>query len=300
MSDTIASYRGDAKMVTAINAFNKIFAILLGFILTLTGGVNSVFNGDVAKFENLGGVVGLETLVRAQGVTGDGESIFYSGKSALERVSADNSEVLAINTGAIPDELKALGIKHIGGISVYNGTLYAALEDSKVWRHPVIALYDAETLKYKGIYYELSSERHTHGVPWVAVDGENGIIYAGDGRNYGSVFKYDINTLEYIGELTFSEQVEKAQGGEVHGGRLYLGTNDRTRAVYSVDTSTGEARKLFDRIAYEYKLIDNFGGEGEDLTVMTVNGELMLCTLQIGATFTDATLRGYRLADFEQ
>ena len=86
----------------------------------------------------------------------------------------------------------------------------------------------------------------------------------------------------------------------MHGGKLFLGTNDITRAVYSVDISTGEVKKLFDRIEYEYKLIENFGGEGEDLTVMTVNGKLMLCTLQIGATFTDATLRGYAFADFEQ
>ncbi len=287
-------------MVTAINVFNRIFAVMFSLILMFTGGINSVFNGNAAEFEDLGGVVGLETLVRAQGVTSDGESIIYSGKSALERVSADNSEVLAVNLHAIPAELEELGIKHIGGISVYNGTLYAALEDSKVWQHPVIALYDAKTLEYKGVYRELSPERHTHGVPWVAVDGESGVIYAGDGRNYGSVFKYDIDTMEYIGGLEFSEQVKKAQGGEVHGGKLFLGTNDITRAVYSVDISTGEVKKLFDRIEYEYKLIENFGGEGEDLTVMTVNGKLMLCTLQIGATFTDATLRGYAFADFEQ
>lgn len=287
-------------MAAIINVFNKLFASILGLIIAFTGGLNTVFNGNVAEFKDLGGVVGLETLVRAQGVTTDGESIIYSGKSALERVSADNSEVLAINIKAIPAELEALGIKHIGGISVYDGIIYAALEDSKVWKHPIIALYDAKTLEFTGTYYELSPELHTHGVPWVAVDGERGIIYAADWNNTTGVFMYDLNTMDYLGVFSYSDEVTKVQGGEVYNGKLYLGTNDITRAVYSVDIATGEVQKLFDRIGFKYKYIENFGGEGEDLTVMTVDGEPMICTLQIGVTFTDATLRGYKLADFEK
>ncbi len=287
-------------MAAAINVFNKLFASLLGLILAFTGGLNTVFNGNVAEFKDLGGVAGFETLVRSQGVTTDGESIIYSGKSALERVSADNSEVLAINTKAIPAKLEAMGIKHIGGISVCNGVIYAALEDSKVWRHPVIALYDAKTLEFTGSYYELSPELHTHGVPWVTVDGENGVVYAGDGRKSDGAFIYDLKTMEYLGEMRYSSEIAKVQGGEVYNGKLYLGTNDITRAVYSVDIATGEVQKLFDRIGFKYKYIENFGGEGEDVTVMTVEGEPMICTLQIGVTFTDATLRGYKLAEFEK
>ena len=287
-------------MAVLINTFNKLFASILSLILVATGGLNMIFNGDVAKFKDLGGLVGLETLVRAQGVTTDGESIIYSGKSALERVDTDNSTVLAVNLKAIPAELEALGIKHIGGISVHDGILYAALEDSKVWKHPIIALYDAKTLEFTGTYYELSPERHSHGVPWVAVDGEKGIVYAGDWNNRLGVYMYDIDTMEYIGELKYDSEVKSVQGGEIYGGKIYLGSNDITRAVYSVDLTTGEVQKLFDRIAYEYKYITNFGGEGEDLTIMTVDGEVMICTLQIGVTFTDATLRGYKLADFEK
>lgn len=286
---------GLKKMTVFLNLFNRLFAPILCALIAFTGGLNTIFNGNVAEFESLGAVVGLETLVRAQGVTADGDCLIYSGKSALERVSKDNKTVLAINTKAIPDELAALGIKHIGGISVYNGTLYAALEDSKVWKHPIIALYDAETLEFTGIYYELSPELHTHGVPWVAVDGEKGIVYAADWNNTNGVFMYDLKTMEYLGVFSYADEVTKVQGGEVYNGKLYLGTNDITRAVYSVELATGKVEKLFDRIAYEYKYIDNFGGEGEDLTIAEFNGEMMICTLQIGVTFTDATLRGYKL-----
>lgn len=283
-------------MVTAINAINKIFCGLMCILLTLTGTLNGFFNSDKTEYTDLGGVVGLESLVRAQGVTTDGENIIYSGKSALEKVSSDNKTVLAINTEAIPSELAdSYGIKHIGGISCADGKIYAALEDSKVWKHPIVAVYDAETLEYTGVFYELSTDRHTRGIPWVVADGENGILYAGDSRNYHSVMKYDLDTMEFLGELTFSQEIDEIQGGEYYNGTLYFGTNDTTRAVYSVNADDGTVQKLFGRITYEYKYIDNFGGEGEDVTVMTVDGKPMICTLQIGVTFTDATLRGYEI-----
>ncbi len=284
-------------MTTLVNILNKIFAPVICILLLVTGGLNSAFNGNVAEFKNLGGVVGLETLVRAQGVTAYNGGFIYSGKNALERVDKDNKTVLALNTDAIPAELaEKFGLKHIGGISVYGDTVYAAIEDSKVWQHPVIALYDAKTLEFTGTYYELSPERHKHGVPWVAVDGERGVLYAADWNNLTGVNIYSLDTMEYLGVFTYSQEIKKVQGGECLNGTLYLGTNDMKRAVYAVDIATGTAEKLFDRIAYEYKYITNFGGEGEDLTVAEIDGEVMLCTLQIGVTFTDATLRGYVLS----
>lgn len=294
-SDIMSKMKEVNKMTVIFNLINKILAPILCILLSLTGGLNSIFNGNVAEFKDLGGVVGLETLARAQGVTADGDDLIYSGKSVLERVSKDNKTILAINTNAIPDKLAALGVKHIGGISVYNGILYASLEDSKVYHHPVIALYDANTLEFTGTYYELPTERHTKGVPWVAVDSENGILYAADWNNLTGVYMYDLETMDYVGELKYSEEIKNVQGGEVYNGKLYLGTNDITRSVYSVETATGKAEKLFDRIAYEYKYIDNFGGEGEDLTIAEYDGEMLICTLQIGVTFTDATLRGYKI-----
>lgn len=281
-------------MAAFINMFNKTFAILLSMLLSFTGGLNSIFNGNVKSFTDLGGTVALESLARAQGVTADGDCFVYSGKNALERVENDNKTVVAINTDAIPDELADnYNSQHIGGISCYNGIVYAALEDSKQWNHPIVALYDAKTLKFTGEYYELSTERHTRGIPWVTVDGDKGVLYAGDSANDNSVYKYDLSTMKYIGELKFSEPISKIQGGECFKGKVYFGTNDKTRAVYSVELSTGKVEKLFDRIAYEYQYIDNFGGEGEDVTLMKIKGRRLLCTLQVGATFTDATLRGY-------
>lgn len=282
-------------MTSFINVFNRIFALFFAAALFVTGGVNSIFNGDIYRYESSDGVVGIETLTRAQGVTNDGGSFIYSGKHSLEKVSLDGKTILVINTSAIPKELKEkYGSAHIGGISCYDGIIYAAVEDSKVWAHPLVVLYDAATLEYTGVFYELPTELHKRGVPWVTADGEHGILYTGDSRNFSEIFTFDINTGEYLGALTFDNEIKKIQGGEYYDGYLYFGTNDINRACYKVDVTNGKTEKLFDRIKYQYKYIDNFGGEGEDITVLPLEDGTFIHTLQIGATFTDATLRHYK------
>ncbi len=276
------------------NTFNKIFSLLFSVMLLFTGGINSIFEGDVYPYESEHSVVGLETLTRSQDVTTDGEYFYFSGKGALEKVSLECDEIIALNHNAITDELKEkYNSQHIGGISYYNGIIYAALEDSKEWQHPIIALYNAETLEYTGVCYELPVDIQTRGVPWVAVDGENGVAYTGDSRNYTEIFKFSLEDFSFIEAVSLSEEVVKIQGGEVADGKLYAGTNDMTRACFAIDLETGEAVKLFDRIMYEYKLIDNFGGEGEGLTVLEMEDGTYIHTLQLGALFIDSTLRHY-------
>lgn len=277
------------------NTFNKIFSLLFSVLLLLTGGINKGFTGDVYPYESEHAVIGLETLVRSQDVTTDGEYFYFSGKHALEKVNLACDEIIVLNHNAITDELKEkYNSQHIGGISYYNGIIYAALEDSKQWQHPIIALYDAETLEYTGVCYELPTELQTRGVPWVAVDGENGFAYTGDSRNYTEIYKFSLSDFTYIETITLSGEVVKIQGGEIADGKLYAGTNDMTRAVFTVDLETGEAVKLFDRIMYEYKLIDNFGGEGEGLTVLSMEDGTYIHTLQLGALFIDSSLRHYK------
>ena len=282
-------------MIAFANIFNKIFSLMFAVLLSLTGTLNGFFEGEVYPYESENAVVGLETLTRSQDVTTDGEYFYFSGKHALEKVNLSCTEIIALNDKAITDELaEKYNSQHIGGISYYNGIIYAALEDSKQWNHPIIALYDAETLEYTGVCYELSTELHTRGVPWVVVDGENGVAYTGDSRNYTEIYKFSLSDFTYIETITLSEEVQKIQGCEIADGILYAGTNDMTRAVFTIDLATGEVTKLFDRIMYEYKLIDNFGGEGEGLTLLKMEDGTYIHTLQLGALFIDSSLRHYK------
>ena len=282
-------------MVAFANIFNKIFSVFFAVLLSLTGTLNGFFEGEIYPYESENAVVGLESLTRSQDVTTDGEYFYFSGKHALEKVNSDCTEIIALNHEAITPELQEkYNSRHIGGISFFDGIIYAALEDSKEWNHPIIALYDAATLEYTGVCFELSTELHTRGVPWVVVDGENGVAYTGDSRNYTEIYKFSLSDFTYIETITLSEQVQKIQGCEIADGILYAGTNDMTRAVFAIDLATGEVTKLFDRIMYEYKLIDNFGGEGEGLTLLPMEDGTYIHTLQLGALFIDSSLRHYK------
>lgn len=273
----------------------KVFAVVFAALLTLTNGVNGLLNGDIYPYDSNSKVVGLESLERAQGVTTDGEYWYFSGKTSLVKIGFDNQTVYAYNYKALDGELSEnYNSKHIGGISYYNGYIYASLEDSKQWQHPVIALYDAETLEYTGICHEVSSDILTRGIPWVAVDAENGFIYASHSKTVEEIHCFDLDTFEYVKSFAVSDPMDAIQGGEVYKGKLYVGTNDSTRAVYTIDVKSGKVEKLFDRIMYQPKLIDNFGGEGEDLTVYPMEDGTLIHALDIGALFIDSNLRHYK------
>lgn len=275
--------------------FYKVFAVFIAALMTLSNGLNSFFNGDIYKYESNSKVVGLETVERAQGVTTDGEYWYFSGKTSLVKIGFDNQTVYAYNYKALTDEIvEKYGSKHIGGISYYNGLIYASLEDSKEWNHPVIALYDANTLEFTGEAHEMPTEYLSRGIPWVAVDAENKLLYSSYSKTAEVIYCFDLEIFEYVGGLQLSVPIDAIQGGDVYGGKLFVGSNDKTRAVYSIDVKSGKVEKLFDRIMYQWKWIDNFGGEGEDVTVYPMEDGTVIHALDVGAMFIDSNLRHYK------
>lgn len=277
------------------SAFYRVFAGIIALLLTMSNGINAGFNGDIYPYESNSKVFGLETIERGQGVTTDGEAWYFSGKTSLVKIAFDNQTVLAYNYEAIPEEFKDnYGSAHIGGISYCDGYIYAPLEDSKVWNYPIVAIYDAETLEFTGEYKVLPKEILTRGMSWLACDKENGLIYSSHSKEANEIYCFDLETFEYVKTVELSAQVGKPQGGEVYKGLIYVGTNDATRAVYTINPVTGEVTKCFDRIKYEWKLIDNFGGEGQDVTVYPMEDGTLIHALDIGALFMDSNLRHYK------
>lgn len=274
---------------------------LLGVLTVVCGTVNRLFAENVYAPVYVDRVVGPEALERSQGVTTDGTVWIFSGKHSLVKIAFDNETVLALQRQAIPDALAAqYGSAHIGGISYANGFVYAAIEDSKVWQNPIIALFDGETLAYTGRYALLpgkdsgSDHALTRGVPWVTCDVQNGFFYVAECRNADALFAYDLDTLEYVKTIPLQTAVDRIQGAEMYRGNLYAATNDATRAVYEIDLADGKVEKYFDRIMYQPKRIDNFGGEGEDITVLPMDDGTVFHALSIGALFIDANLSHYK------
>ena len=200
-----------------------------------------------------------DALYAGQGMCFDGECFYSSGS-----VTALNSTVLAkwnkdlrrvkSNPHAVPREFyKQYGSNHIGGIDCANGYIYAPVEGrtENGYEHNFVLLYDCETLEYTGIYYELTCERLTDGIPWCAADTENGRFYTSKYNGAEEILVYDLDTMEYRGSLALSEPLSKLQGGAVYDGCIYLSsdTGDSVNEkVYRVDLATGEVCVDFERV----------------------------------------------------
>lgn len=231
----------------------------------------------------------LGAFSRSQGIANDGESFFFSSKCSLLRTELDGITRLEINANAIPRELAdQYGLAHIGGISFYDGKIYAGLEDSKVWDYPTVAVYDAVTLKFTGEYYILDPELHDRGLPWVTVDPVTGYLYACDNsKNATSLYVYDTaNAMTPVGKIALSEPVERIQGAEFWNGDMYAATNDATQAIYKINVTDGTVTKYFDRNLTS-------GSEGEGMTVLETPDGAVFHAIDMGPLFINAYIRHY-------
>lgn len=266
-----------------------VFAVFLVPFTALTHGIDLISAGERTDTEKTN-IVGIGAYFHSQGMTSDGETLYFSSKTTLIRTEDDAKTLINANYFAIPDELKELGIAHIGGLSYYNGFIYAGLEDSKVWDYPIVGVYDAETLELVD-YYILDAEKITRGLPWVCVNPDNGYLYCTDhSKNPAKLLVYDTaNGMEFIKEVALEESPYAIQGAEFLDGTLYAATNDDTQAVYTVNPDSGEVEKLFDRNLTS-------GSEGEGMTFMTKDGKPVLIAMDMGPLFINAFVREYSIS----
>ncbi len=226
-----------------------------------------------------------DALVRAQGVTNDGESYYFSSNYFLIKTELDGETVIARNLMAIPLELQMLGCKHIGCITYYDGKIYAPIEDSKVFEHLYIGVYDAETLKLIE-YYPLPLELQENGAPWCVADPEKGYLYTARRDHIVDINVFDINTMEFIKQIHLQDSVHKVQGGEMYEGILYLSVSREEQAVFAVNLETGQVQKAFARNLHE-------DSEGEGITILPTEDGALFHVLDIGAIYVVAHFRHY-------
>lgn len=278
--------RGAAKKTffisLALSLFTAVFSGIAGIIDATSDGVRQ---SAVSK-QN---IMFLGSYTHSQDVTTDGESYYFSARWSLVKTTLDGQTEIAMNMNAIPKELKEqFGSAHIGGISYWNGKIYAAIEDSKVWKYPIVALFDSSTLQFTGKYYHLSADLQKNGVPWIAVDSANGFIYSAQRDNSPALIVYDLETLAFVKTVPLSVPVHKIQGGEMYKGLLYVSTQDETQAVYSMNPLTGAVKKCFNQNLTE-------GSESEGLTILETPDGAVIHTLDLGPMFINAWFRHYAL-----
>ena len=219
-----------------------------------------------------------EALVKAQGMTTDGEHFFFSSNYGLIKTELDCETIVCQKLIAIPQQLLELGCKHIGGITYYDGKIYCPVEDSKVFEHLYICTFDSETLEFINAY-PLPLEAHENGAPWCVADKERGVIYSAR-RDYPEVLNvYDAKTLEPLEPIKLTAAPHKVQGGEMYNGILYLSVSRNEQSVFAVNPDTGEVQVAFERNLFE-------GSEGEGMTILpTADGALFhvmdICSIRL-------------------
>lgn len=266
-------------------------AAFMTFLSVLTLGIDALSASKRHPEVSKDNVLLIGAAERSQGITTDGKYYYFSSKWGLTKSELDGKTRVKSNPLAIPKELKdEYGLAHIGGISYSkaDNCIYAGLEDSKVWEYPVVAVYDADTLKFTGRYYILDKALHTRGLPWVAVDNDRGLLITLDhSKKANELIFYDIaDNMKYVGSVKLSETVRSIQGAEMYGGMLYAATNDDTQAVYKIDPKSGDVSKYFDRNLTK-------GSEGEGITVLETADGAVFHAIDMGPLFINAFIRHY-------
>lgn len=250
----------------------KIWSFLTLPIMLLTVLTSPVAGStDTAELISDNVLVLEKALLSGQGIATDGEYFYTSGSitalkfTALAKYTFEDMEIVKSNINPLPDKCTERGDDHIGGISVYNGKIYASVEDSEEYLSPCIVLFDCETLEPTGEIYDLPADIYDDGVPWCAVDSETGLLYASKWNDIDSVYVYDVNdSMSFVKEIKLSETIHRIQGGEFYNGKLYLSCdiedNGDFKNILGVDINTG---------AVEVAAIRDVGGENVEAEGLT-------------------------------
>lgn len=272
--------------------FKKLICLISVIMLAVVGAdEKNMPSPDGAEIIAKNTYVLTDYQMASQGVTNDGEYFYFSANKNLGKADMETGEIFLINADAIPEELQDKGCNHIGGLSYYNGYVYAAVEDGPDYLNSFIVLYDAETLEFSGTYYELPHELHIEGVPWCAVDVERNYLYTAEWTNATVLNVFSLDDMSLVKTIPLSEPIDRIQGAEMFDGKLYMSCdelNDMKR-IFTLDVETGEVEVCFTR---------NIGEvfEAEGLTVFAdENGEPIICVLDRGERRKSSNLTFYKL-----
>ena len=279
----------------------RAFLLLPLILLTLVTTPKAV-DTDTAKFVSQKVYVMEQALAMGQGITTDGEYFYTSGAATglhvtyLGKIEIASMTMVAKRLNPLPDVCAERGNNHIGGISWYNGKIYASVEGGDVCR-ACVAVYDPETLTASGEVYDLPNEIFDDGVPWLAVDPATGYLYASRWNHAETVYVYDVNDgMRPVKELPLTGigELHRIQGGEFYDGALYLAQdshdNGTRKRLLRMDVATGEVTVAAER---------DVGGtniEAEGMTFLTKDGKPALYVLDYNKA-VGIFLREYALSE---
>ena len=222
-----------------------------------------------------------------QGIAWEDGSYYVSGSTTLSKYDENWSLVASADDpfAGFTDE-----VNHIGDIDVYNGEIYAGVEyfmDGEA-KNIQIAVYDAETFEVLRTYsFDESSGQNE--VSGIAVDPDLNVVWMcswADSESGRYLYKYDLESGEYLGKLHLQAPPQWIQGIAYYGGSIYITADDGTADegepdhVYRVDLADTDTAGY---VALERTLDDvTLQGEIEGISFDKEN-ESMLISYNRGA-----------------
>jgi DNA-binding beta-propeller fold protein YncE len=214
-------------------------------------------------------------------VCAEGGYYWVSGSTSLTKYDKDWN-VVAENTE--PFRGYEREVNHIGDIDVYRNELYLGVENflDGEGKNIQVAVYDGDTLELKRVF-PFRADTGQLECSGIAVDPDAEVVYLCswiDDESSEYLYRYDLNTGDYLGALHLDPAPRWMQGVAYSGGSLYVTCDDGDadedapdhlyRVTPSADGTEATVRleKSFDDVTRQ--------GEIEGLTFDRESGQLLL------------------------
>lgn len=216
-----------------------------------------------------------------QGVCSEGDYYWVSGSTTLAKYDKDWN-LIAMNDD--PFKGYEAQVNHFGDIDIYQNEIYTGAEYfmDGIGENIQIAIYDADTLELKRTF-PFEPESGQLECAGIAVDPDSQTVWMCSwvGEESGRyLYKYDLETGEYLGKVHLQMPPQWLQGIAYHDGCLYLTADDgtadddepdhlyRTKVADDRTCCTVTLERTFDDVTRQ--------GEMEGLTFDREKGQLLI------------------------
>ena len=132
-----------------------------------------------------------------------------------------------------------LNVNHISDIDVYQGELFAGIENFKSGyaKNLLIAVYDANTFELKRTY-NIEPKSGMREISGITVDQDTGSIWLSSWVNERTgefVYRYDLEDGRYLGRVHLDKPVKYIQGISYFDGSLYFSSDDGDASMNEPD-----------------------------------------------------------------
>lgn len=166
-----------------------------------------------------------------QGVAFDGEYYYVSDTNGLKKYT-QNWMLVAENLDPCGDV--GGGVNHVGDIHVQDGILYAPIEffsGPSTFNYQKIAKFNSDDLTFISAT-DVSAQAHE--CSSLCINPRDGLLYVTSYTDGSKLWKYNPNTLAYVGTLNLSSTINELQGITFWRDAFWL-TEDATDRVVRVE-----------------------------------------------------------------